>query len=267
MSAITRDAFLGGRLVLEQPSVGHRVGTDAALLAAAVTPAAGDRVFDFGAGVGAVGLAIALNAPAASLTLVERDPEIAALAAANIAANGLSARVTIVAADLTARKAAGLQPLGADHVVMNPPFHLPGTTRASPAAYRETAHIGAAATDDAWAQAAAALLRHGGILAQIHRADALPRLLAALEGRFGDIRVLPVLPGAAAAATRVLVRAVRGSRAPLVLLPPLVLHGDDGRFTPLAEQLHRGEGAIDWLITKNNPQRRTAGGRSEIGGR
>jgi len=264
VSAVTRDAFLGGRLTLDQPSAGHRIGTDAALLAAAVTPSAEDQVFDLGAGVGAVRLAIALNAPSARVVLVEIDPEISALAAANIAANGLDARVAVVTADLTdrasRRAAAGLRPHCASHVVMNPPFHLPGTTRASPSAYREKAHIGEVAADDAWTRTAASLLRAGGVLAQIHRADALPRVLAALEGRFGDIRVLPVLPNEAAPATRVLVRAVKGSRAPFVLLPPLILHGQDGRFTRPAERLHRGEAAIDWHLTKINPQRRTAGG-------
>jgi tRNA1(Val) A37 N6-methylase TrmN6 len=264
VSTTTRDAFLGGRLILEQPATGHRVGTDAALLAAAITPAAADLVFDLGAGIGAVGLAIALNAPQTRVALVEIDPDVSALAAANIAANGLGERVTLLTTDLTdraaRRAAAGLHPLCASHAVMNPPFHRPGSTRASPAAYRASAHIGDAATDDAWTRTAASLLRPGGILAQIHRADALPRILIALAGRFGDVRVLPILPSAAVPATRVLVRAVKGSRAPLVLLPPLVLHAEGGRFTPLAEGLHRGEAAIDWLVIKNNP-RRAAGGR------
>jgi tRNA1(Val) A37 N6-methylase TrmN6 len=143
---------------------------------------------------------------------------------------------------------------------MNPPFHLPGTTRVSPSAYRERAHIGEAAADDAWTRTAASLLQAGGVLAQIHRADALPRVLAALEGRFGDVRVLPVLPSGSKPATRVLVRAVKGSRAPLVLLPPLILHVEDGRFTQEAEHLHRGEAAIDWYLPKDNPQRRITGG-------
>jgi len=261
----TRDAFLGGRILLRQPASGHRIGTDAALLAAALRPQPGERIVDLGAGVGAVGLALAALAPDCHVVLVEIDPDVSALASENIAANGLGERVELAAIDLTDKAARrgfpGLAANGADHVLMNPPFHQPGTTRAAPAAYRQRAHIGLVDSEESWSRAAASLLRPGGTLTQIHRADALPRILAALAGRFGDIRVLPVLPNASNAATRVLIRAVKGSRAPFLLLPSLVLH-EEGAFTPLAEALQRGEAQIDWHFANNNTRQRDAGYRS-----
>src|SRR5229473_3780911 len=77
--AFTDDAVLGGRLRLRQPARGHRVGHDAILLAAACPARAGERVVDLGAGVGAAGLALAARVPDATVTLVEIDPELAAL--------------------------------------------------------------------------------------------------------------------------------------------------------------------------------------------
>ena len=59
LADITEDAFLGGRLRLRQPRSGHRSGHDAILLAAATAAREGDRVVEFGAGVGAAGLALA----------------------------------------------------------------------------------------------------------------------------------------------------------------------------------------------------------------
>ncbi|HEX2216507.1 MAG TPA: methyltransferase, partial [Xanthobacteraceae bacterium] len=56
---LTVDAVLGGRLRLMQPKRGHRFGHDAVLLAAATPAAPGDRVVEFGAGVGAAGLLVA----------------------------------------------------------------------------------------------------------------------------------------------------------------------------------------------------------------
>ena len=53
------DAVLGGRLKLRQPLKGHRVGHDAILLAAATGGRAGEHAVEFGAGVGAAGLALA----------------------------------------------------------------------------------------------------------------------------------------------------------------------------------------------------------------
>ena len=62
-TALTEDALLGGRVRLLQPRRGYRVAVDAVLLAAAVDPAAGERVLDLGAGVGAVGLCLAERVP------------------------------------------------------------------------------------------------------------------------------------------------------------------------------------------------------------
>jgi tRNA1(Val) A37 N6-methylase TrmN6 len=99
---------------------------------------------------------------------------------------------------------------------------------------------------DKWIRACVAMGAAQAEIILIHRADRLPELLAALEGRAGAIAILPIHPHAGEDATRVLIRAKKGSRAPLKLRPPVVLHGADGRFTPAVEAIHRGEAAIDW---------------------
>src|ERR1700740_1903825 len=76
----TEDAFLGGQLRLRQPRSGHRSGHDAILLAAATAARTGDRVIEFGAGVGAAGLALARRVGGIELVLVEIDPQLARLA-------------------------------------------------------------------------------------------------------------------------------------------------------------------------------------------
>ncbi len=251
MSDLTKegveDAILGGRLRLRQPIRGHRAGTDAVLLAAAVGLAEG-VLCDAGAGVGAVGLAAALRAPALHVTLIERDTLTADLARANVALNGLEDRVRLVEADLTraaARRAAGLPDGFADCVATNPPWLDPGRARVSPDARRAAAHAHEEGGGglDAWMRAVAAMTRPGGRLALIHRADHLAEVLNACEGRFGALSVLSVHPRASEAAHRIIVRGVKGSRAPLRILPPLILHEGAG-FTPLAEALHRGEAAL-----------------------
>src|SRR3954470_8160963 len=69
----TEDAFLGGQLRLRQPSAGHRAGHDAVLLAAATLARSGDRVIEFGSGIGAAGLAVAKRVTGLELVLVEID--------------------------------------------------------------------------------------------------------------------------------------------------------------------------------------------------
>src|SRR5437764_2161191 len=86
----TEDAVLGGRLVLRQPRRGHRVGHDAILLAAATEARNGDHVVELGASVGAAGLALAQRVGSVTVTLVEIDPSLAALAEQNAMQNGLA---------------------------------------------------------------------------------------------------------------------------------------------------------------------------------
>lgn len=240
------DSFLGGGLRLRQPPRGaHRAGTDAVLLARLIDFGAGATVYDLGAATGAVGLALARGSAECRVVLVEREPALVVLARENIRENGLDGRVRAIEADILApgarRRAAGLLPGSAEGVLTNPPFFEDGSYRPSPVAEKTSAHGFAPGGLDRWLRTCADLLRPGGRLGLIHRADALPACLDALRGRFGDCAVRPVHARADRAAIRVLIAAVKGSRAPLRLLPPLVLQDAAGRFTPEAEALHRGD--------------------------
>ena len=97
-----------------------------------------------------------------------------------------------------------------------------------------------------WIRACLALLAPGGTFVMIHRPDALPAILAAADSRLGALALLPVHPRADAPAHRLLVSGRKGSKAPLRIVPGLVLHGADGRLTPEADALHRGERRLDW---------------------
>jgi tRNA1(Val) A37 N6-methylase TrmN6 len=242
------DEILGGRLRLRQPRAGHRVGADAVLLAAAAGPPA-RRIVDVGSGVGAVALALLMRWPEARADLVEIDPAGAALARENAFINGLADRVRVLeidALDAAARRAAGLANGEAYLVVTNPPFFAPSEVRASPDAGRARAHVFAAAAAplQAWIVASLALLAPGGRFAMIHRPEALAAILAAFGKRLGAVAVRPVHPRGDADAIRVLISGVKGSKAPLRLLPALVLHEANGAFTPLSAAIHRGEAVL-----------------------
>jgi tRNA1(Val) A37 N6-methylase TrmN6 len=233
----TDDAVLGGRLRLIQQRRGHRIGHDAILLAAATGARTGDHVVDLGAGVGAAGLALATRIPEATVTLVEIDPALAALATKNIERNGMQARARVAVLDVAAPSeafaAAGLDPGSADRVMMNPPFNDPARQNSSPDPQRRAAHTAEPDLLSDWIMAASRLLHSAGTLTLIWRADGLDKILIALRSRFGAIAILPVYGRVGEPAIRVIVRASKTGRAPLALLPGLVLNDAAGR--PIAE--------------------------------
>jgi tRNA1(Val) A37 N6-methylase TrmN6 len=242
----TEDAFLGGQLRLRQPRSGHRAGHDAILLAAATSARPGDRVVDFGAGVGAAGLAVARRVAGIKLVLVEIDPGLAGLARENAAANAIAADVVVL--DVTAQPSAfgavGLGPDTVDVVLMNPPFNDPARHRASPDKARETDHVAKDATLETWVGAARKTLRSGGALTMIWRADGLGEVLAALDRGFGSLAILPVHGSVKMPAIRLLVRAIKGGRAPTQIHAALVLNDEQSRPNRALQKILDGKEAL-----------------------
>ena len=242
----SEDAFLGGRLRLRQLRSGHRAGHDAMLLAAATSAGAGCRVVDLGAGVGAAGLALARRVEGIDLVLVEIDGTLAELARGNAAANDVAAEVMVldVEAGAEAFAAAGLPPDSADAVLMNPPFNDAGRHRASPDASRASAHVAGDGLLAGWVHAARRILRPGGVLTLIWRADGIADVLAALNRGFGSLAIQPVHGEAGAPAIRILVRAVKGGRAPLRILPGLMLNDEPGLPNKEVGEILNGSGPL-----------------------
>jgi tRNA1(Val) A37 N6-methylase TrmN6 len=247
---VTHDAALGGRLRLTQPKRGHRFGHDAILLAAAVPAKPGERVVELGAGVGAAGLAVAARVPGIELTLIEIEPELTALASENIAANGFSANARALTLDVRAPEqdftAAGLPPGSADHVLMNPPFNDP-TLQASPDPLRRKAHAAAPDTLTAWVGSAARLLRNGGILTLIYRAERLSVIERAMSKEFGSITVLPIHSIEGEPPIRIICRAAKGARGALSQFKGFVLNGADRKPTAEAEAILRSGQALPFV--------------------
>lgn len=244
---VTSDGFLDGRLTISQPANGFRAGLDSVLLGAAVGHSAGD-LLDLGAGVGAASLAALAHHQALTATLVESEPETAELARGNIAANGFAARAGVIEVDLTAsgrtRSAAGLVPDHYISVIANPPFFETGT---SPSPARSAARHMSPERLDAWVKTAATHAAPGGEIVFIHIAERLAPLLQGFTARFGAITILPLTPREGEPAHRILVRGIKGSRAPLTLLASRPLHTPSGRtFRSEFDAIFRGRDRLHW---------------------
>jgi tRNA1Val (adenine37-N6)-methyltransferase len=236
----TEDHLLNGRVALRQPRQGFRAGLDAVLLAAFIPARAGEAVLEAGPGSGAAFLCLAARVPGLAIRAVEGEATMAALARDNAARAGLTAQIEQGdVADLALARSLG--PVA--HGFANPPYWPDGTP--PPGELRRTATHEKSAALGAWVAFLAAAIAPRGSLSLILPAARFDAAVAAMrEARFGAMELLPLWPRAGIAAKRVLLRARKGARGPAKILPGLVLHEADGRFTSPAEAILRDAAAI-----------------------
>jgi tRNA1Val (adenine37-N6)-methyltransferase len=223
-------AFLDGRIIVAQPQDGFQSGSDAVFLAAAIPAREGEKTLELGSGSGAASLCLEARVPGVVITGVERDEQLVALANQNAQANKAKAHFT--SADIFALPPELKRDF--DQVFANPPFH--GEGQASPDAARAAALMDDGRLGD-WLKLGLQRTVSGGYFTAILRADRLNEALAALPEK--GVAAFPLFPRAGEAPKRAIVQARKGSRAPFVLLPGLVLHQADGSWTSEADAILR----------------------------
>ncbi len=201
---------------------------DAPLLAFAALqtrPAVDGRLLDAGCGVGVIGLVFLLHRPRWSGTLLDLQPEMAALAAENAAASGV-ANAGAESGDLRDPAAA---PGPFDLILCNPPYFSPAAHTRSPHAQKNLSKFELALRLRDLNGLLAPRLSPGGtawLIIPEPRADELA------EGPLAIVARRPVLHSPGAPAGRVLVAL---ARRPLAVEPdPLVVYADAAmkKFTP-----------------------------------
>ena len=245
-SLYTEDFLLGGRLLIRQPSQGYRVAIDPIFLAASIDVQPGDTILDVGAGVGAASLCLAVRCPHIRVTAVELVREHMRYAVDNIAINKLRDQVEVLHGDLLRpppRLAAGTY----THVMTNPPYLEAARGRVSPNATKTISNHEGEASLDQWAKFCLLMVKPKGTVTFIHRADRLDEILSYFSGKLGNIVVYPLWPGKNKPAKRVLVRGVKSTHGALKLMPGMVLHHDDGKFTTDADAILRQAAGINML--------------------
>lgn len=232
-STPTENTVMGGRVKLLQPRRGYRIAVDAVLLAAAADVKPGEGVLDLGAGVGAVGLCLAARVHGCTITGIELQPVLAALAERNAVLNDAADRVRTVIHDLAHPLPPGMAAF--DHVVTNPPYLPAAVADPSPDRSKALATVESSANLARWLTVAAEALKSAGTLLVIHRSDRLEEIVGTLACLgWGDVTVKRLPPAA-----RVLVRARRADGLRRHEAPPLILHRPDGGYTDEAEAILR----------------------------
>ncbi len=245
ISGVAPEAVLGGRISIVQPPRGYRVPIDAWLLAAFVGPCE-SLLFDLGAGVGAVTLALTRLNPSLRAVAVERESQYAQCLRTNVSANGVAERVLVAECDVV--DAARARRGSARVVVANPPYWASGATTEPDDPLREVAHIGddgsgragAGALGDFTRAARLALGRRGRVCFVWPAGGTLALFDAAAAQGLHAKRARFVHPRMDRVATRVLAEFRAGRAGGLAVEPPLALVGSDGRPTVEADSIAQG---------------------------
>jgi tRNA1(Val) A37 N6-methylase TrmN6 len=240
----TEDFLLGGRILIRQPREGYRVAIDPIFLAASIDIGPGHTILDVGAGVGAASLCLATRRDDIKITAVELLREQVRYAVDNVNLNNLRDRVEVLHGDLLSpppRLAAGTF----THVMANPPYLEAARGRVSTNPMKAAANHESTADLDQWARFCLLMVKPKGTVTFIYRADRLPEILTYFSGKLGDIVIYPLWPGKHKSAKRVLVRGVKNSNGTLRLMPGMVLHQEDGKYTQEAEAILRNGKTLD----------------------
>ncbi len=242
-ATLTEDLFLGGKLSVLQPEKGYRAGIDAVFLAATIPCAPGESIYEAGVGTGVASLCALARNPGIHVTGIEVAARYALLCEENAKRNGFGGSLRVIHADVkdALRKDLASMPSHGSfsHAFANPPYFEDGKGTPSPNLLKAQAHAFGPGDLELWLKVLHTMVTLRGTVTIVHRAETLGKLLNVMEDRFGDIRIAPLYAREGTAASRVIVQGVKGSKAPMQLLPGLVLHNEHSQFTSEAESILR----------------------------
>jgi len=237
MTDYSEDYLLDKRIKILQPVHGYRASTDAVLLAAAVAKVRrGDSFLDIGSGTGAISLCLAERYKDKNITVkgLELQKELAELSNKSARLNGFEDFLSFEQTDVFQNR---LPHCSFSHVISNPPYS--DHDMPSPYTGKSTAHNFKNASLTDWIALMIKMIKPQGRFYMINRAEALEEILAVIHGKLGDIEVIPLYSKPGQNAKRVIIRARKDSKAPLIVHPGVIIHQESGEYGETARKILR----------------------------
>ncbi len=230
------DLILGGMQVI-QSTRGYRFSLDAVLLAH-FSESVPNQAVELGGGSGVVSLIMAWRCPRTSFTLIEIQPAMVDRARRSIALNGLEERMEVLEGDI--RDIESLMQRGsADLVVSNPPFWKKGEGKISSNSEEAIARHELNLNLEELVQKGSYLLRQGGKMDIIHRAERLEEATEIFRRYKMPVRKLRLIHSFIDREARlVLIEAEKNRPGPLHIMPPLIIYDKAGEYGTELRQIY-----------------------------
>jgi tRNA1Val (adenine37-N6)-methyltransferase len=237
------DLQAGGCRIIQHPGL-FRFGTDAILLQNFVRLAPRARAVDLGTGTGILPILLCARHPQVVFDAVEIQSACAGMARRSMRLNGLEARVRVHEMDLKdAPDELGRERY--DAVVCNPPYGKRGGALRNPNDALAIARHEVRTDLETVVRSGAALLRNGGRFFLIHQADRLAEIACRMWAAGVPLkRIRLVHPRAGRRAQFALLEGVKQAGEGCIVLPPLILGGEDGEPTEELQRIYRGERTV-----------------------
>ena len=235
----TADTFCGGKLTILQKVKGYRFSVDSLLLAGFVNLRKTDRVLDLGSGSGVLSILLAVRFRPGEIVGMEIQEHLAEMARRTAAMNHLEDIVKIIPGD-AANIGDFFPPQSFDVVVSNPPYRKTRTGRTNENREKTVARHEIQGSLFLFLRSAFHALRDGGEVYLVYPAARAVELFHRMRETSLEPKTIRLVHSRRdSRGDLVLARGIKKGGEELKILPPLYLYGDDGRYTPEAEDIFR----------------------------
>lgn len=223
------DLMRSGRVIIQNQNE-FCFSMDAVLIAHFPRFKKNARVIDLGTGTGVIPLLIADDVK--EICAVELNSRMANLARRNVELNGLSGKISVVAGDFRKHREL-FKAESFDAAIANPPYTPIKNGEANKLSGIAQARHEFTATLEDVVTAARYVLKFHGAFYMIHLASRLCEIVDSLHRHQIEMKRLRLIqPKAGRDANLIMLEAVVGANVGnLKILPPLVVHNDDGSYT------------------------------------
>ena len=223
-------------LKIIQADGGYKFSTDSVLLANFGKAKPNDIYVDLCSGSGVVVILFSCKNKIKKSYAVEIQPRLADMAQRSVEENGLENKITVLNEDLSdVYKTLGYESV--DVITVNPPYNVAGDVS-------ETSEIAIATHEiktnlEKIVLSSSKLLKYGGKLFMVHRADRLVDIANACRKFDLEPKVLRIVyPTIKKEPNLVLVEAKKGAKSGLKFLSPLVLNKENGEETDELKEIY-----------------------------